>query len=128
VTDDVREVLAIQKALAEYCVCIDSGNFEPLTSLFAPDAELHAFGQVWQGADAIVSRLSSGLRGLHLTGTPSIVVDGDQATSRQNFAFLTPDRQVLRMGMYHDELLRREGSWQFTRRRMEFVEPEESTA
>ena len=103
-TDDVQEVLAIQKVLADYCLCVDGGDIESLTALFAPDAELHAFGQVWQGRDAIVSRLGSGLRGLHMTGMPSIVVDGDQASSRQNFAFLTPDRQVLRMGTYHDEL------------------------
>ena len=126
-TDDVQEVLAIQKTLADYGVCIDGGDFESLPALFAPDAELQAFGQVWQGPDTIVARLSGGMRGLHLASMPSIVVDGDRATSRQNFAFLTPDRQVLRIGMYHDELVRRDGSWQFRKRRMEFVESEEST-
>ena len=126
-TDDVRDVLAIQKTLADYGVCIDGGNFESLPALFAPDAELQAFGQVWQGPDEIVARLSGGMRGLHLASMPSIVIDGDHAAARQNFAFLSQDRQILRIGMYHDELVRRDGSWQFTKRRMEFVEGEGST-
>ena len=31
------------------------------------------------------------------------------------------------MGTYHDELARRDGSWQFTKRLMEFVEGEAPT-
>jgi hypothetical protein len=120
-TDDTNHVLAIQKTLADYCVCIDTGDFDAVRTLFAPDAELHAFGEVWRGPDDIVARLESGARGLHLTGMPSVGVDGDWATSRQEFAFLSPEREILRMGLYHDELVQRDGAWQFRRRRIDFV-------
>jgi hypothetical protein len=118
---DPGVLAAIQKTLADYCVCIDTGEFDAVRMLFAPDAELHAFGSVWRGPDDIVARLESGTRGLHLSGMPSISVDGDQATSRQEFAFLSPDREVLRMGLYHDELVQRDTVWQFRRRRIDFV-------
>src|SRR5205085_9849050 len=87
-TDDVRDHLAIQKLLADYCLYLDESDFESWGPLFTPNAQVHAFGQIWDGRDEIVSRVSSGVHGLHMAGMPLIVIDGNHATSRQNFQFL----------------------------------------
>lgn len=122
--DDVPEILAIQKVLADYCLYLDDNDFESWATLFVPDAQVHAFGQIWDGRDEIVSRVSRAVHGLHMAGLPSIAVDGDRATSRQNFQFLAADGHVLRIGMYHDELVRVDGSWRIATRRIVFMKDE----
>jgi hypothetical protein len=120
-TEAVLDVLAIQQLLAHYCLYVDDADFESWAALFAADAEMHAFGQVWRGPGEIVEHVSQGVRGLHMAGTPSLTLDGDHANGQQNFVFVEKDGHALRIGRYVDEYVRIDGSWRFASRKIIFT-------
>ena len=64
------DVLAIQQLLARYCVYLDQREFDTWSTIWAPDGEMHAFGQVWTGPEEITSHISQSDHGLHMAGIP----------------------------------------------------------
>jgi hypothetical protein len=115
------DVLAIQDLLARYCLHLDEEDMAAWQGLWTADAEMHAFRQVWTGPDEIAEHIGQADPGLHMGGMPSIVVDGDRATSKQNFLFVEKVGQALRMGLYVDELRRTDRGWLFASRRIVFM-------
>lgn len=121
-------ILAIQRLLARYCIDLDARDFEPWSQLWAPEAEMHAFGQVWTGPDEITEHIEQSPRGLHLAGIPDVHVNGDHATGRQNFVFVEADGHALRIGVYHDTYVRNGGIWLFASRAITFVKADDAPA
>ena|SRR5579859_4013635 len=119
--------IKVQHVLAEYCHAIDEARFADLEPLFTEDAVLTArlAGTVYRGPSEIRSYLEvqpPGMRGLHITVNPDIVIEGDEARVRADFVVM-----VLRggasvvgaWGWYRDRLSYVGGRWLFRERRIE---------
>ena len=120
------DVLAIQQLLARYCVHLDQRNFETWSHIWAPDGQMHAFGQVWTGPEEITAHISESDHGLHMAGIPQIAIDRDRATGLQNFLFVEAARteegwRNLRIGYYDDEFVRLDDGWRFASRTIVFI-------
>jgi 3-phenylpropionate/cinnamic acid dioxygenase small subunit len=120
------DVLAIQQLLARYCVYLDQRDFDTWSTIWAPEGEMHAFGQIWKGPEEITSHISQSDHGLHMAGIPQILIDGDRATGLQNFLFAEAAKteagwRELRIGYYDDEFVRLDEGWHFASRKIIFI-------
>lgn len=108
--DDLRQVLAL---LADYGRTLDDGRWEQHMALYAEDCRLRVFGREYAGREAIEAFMRQAHRGHHLTGVPSVELDGETARSRADYVFFRDDMQLYSAGSYEDELVREHGSWRF---------------
>ena len=122
---DALDVLAIQTLLARYCVYLDQRDFDTWSTIWAPDGEMHVFGQVWTGPEEITSHISQSDHGLHMASLPEITLDGDRATGVQNFVFVEAAGHGLRIGYYDDAYVRLPDGWHFASRKIKFVKAPE---
>lgn len=111
----------IRELLAGYALALDAGDFEECVELFAPDGEFLVYGKTFAGRDAIAGMFRDAARGLHLTGSARIEVDGQRATARSQVLFVRAGDLQLRPALYDDELTRVDGRWRFARRRCRFI-------
>lgn len=116
-----RDILAIQDLLARYGLYLDDEDMDSWQALWTPDAEMHAFRQVWKGPEEIAGHIGQADPGLHMAGMPAVKVEGERATSVQNFIFVEKEGHGLRLGHYVDELRRVDGEWLFAVRRIAFM-------
>ncbi len=120
----------IRKLLLEYARCLDAADYTAYAGLFTEDGELHAQLGRAKGREAIAALLDWRLDpdagapprrpAFHLVGSPSIEVDGDDASSEVVWAYVTHDDDgyplLLQIGHYRDRLRREDGRWRFARR------------
>ncbi len=118
----------IRGLLERYADCLDRADFAGYAGLFTRDGELVAQLGRARGRAAIQSLLEETIgptlatrrRAFHLVAGPTISVDGDRATSRVLWVYLTHDDAgaplILQSGHYDDRLEREEGRWLFARR------------
>jgi uncharacterized protein (TIGR02246 family) len=120
---------AIEALFTRYRQCLDEKDFGGYAGLFAAEGEFVAAGGEAKGRDAI-ERLVDGMRGsllsagvgddLHIVVNPDISIDGDRATARSTWVYVTRDDaggpSLCKVGHYEDELVREEGEWRFARR------------
>lgn len=118
-THDARA--EIRELLAGYALALDAGDVEECVQLFAPDGEFLVYGKTFAGHDAIAGMFRAAARGLHLTGSARIAVDGQRATARSQVLFVRAGDLQLRTALYDDELTRIGGQWRFARRRCRFI-------
>lgn len=111
----------IRALLAGYALALDAGDFDECVQLFAPDGEFVVYGKTFAGCDAIAGMFREAARGLHLTGSARIDVEGELATARSQVLFVRAGDLQLRPALYDDELTRIDGQWRFARRRCRFV-------
>ncbi|OBB91409.1 SgcJ/EcaC family oxidoreductase [Mycobacterium sp. 852002-40037_SCH5390672] len=116
--DDRR---AIRALLAAYALALDAGDFDECVQLFAPDGEFLVYGKTFAGHDGIAGMFRHAARGLHLTGSARIEVEGERAVARSQVLFVRAGDLQLRPAIYDDELTRIAGRWRFTRRRCRFI-------
>lgn len=118
---------SIRDLVARYNAQGDSGRFDPMLQLFAPDAVLTVNDESYAGRDAIRGMferaavdMGGGSPGLvrHFTSTLQIDVESPQrATSRCYFEVLMA-HGLDHWGRYLDEFTTVEGRWLFARRRV----------
>ncbi|RAU99077.1 nuclear transport factor 2 family protein [Mycobacterium colombiense] len=112
---------AIRELLAGYALALDAGDVEECVQLFASDGEFLVYGRTFAGRADIAGMFHEAARGLHLTGSARIEVDGQRATARSQVLFVRAGDLQLRPALYDDELTRIDGRWRFARRRCRFV-------
>jgi 3-phenylpropionate/cinnamic acid dioxygenase small subunit len=121
----------VRDLIARYNANADTGRFDEVVELFAPDAVLELPDEVHEGRDAIAAMFRSvrdrviasaptdvtpHLR--HYTSTVQIDVDdAEHARSRCYFAVLMP-HGLDHWGRYVDDFVRSSGTWRFARRRV----------
>jgi uncharacterized protein (TIGR02246 family) len=119
---------AIREVLAQYCFHLDADEFEAMAALFTPDGTWDtAFGK-GTGRDGIVAQargIATGTvrpRRAHLTTNIVIVLDGDTATVRSNWAVVTNSAtgpKIGSAGAYADQMVKRDGRWYFRYRKID---------
>ncbi|WP_041254509.1 nuclear transport factor 2 family protein [Frankia sp. EAN1pec] len=116
-TDDV---VAIQQLLAKYAVTITQGDVEGLLSVFTPDGTYSAFGDVFT-LDLFPKMVAAAPKGLFLTGTALVDIDGDEATGTQPLCFIEHSKHDMRIGYYSDTYRRTPDGWRLRTRKMTFI-------
>jgi hypothetical protein len=117
---DTEELVAIQQLLARYAVTITKGDIDGLLSVFTPDGTYSAFGDTYP-LDEFPALVEAAPKGLFLTGTPVIELDGDTATGTQPLCFVDHETHDMRIGYYNDTYRRTEDGWRLRTRAMTFI-------
>ena len=116
-TDDLVE---IQQLLARYAVTITKQDIAGLLAVFSPDGTYSAFGETYS-LDRFPDLVDAAPKGLFLTGTPAIELDGDAATGTQPLCFIEDATHDMRIGYYRDTYARTGGGWRLRTRAMTFI-------
>lgn len=116
-TDDLVE---IQQLLARYAVTITQEDIEGLLSVFTPDGTYSAFGDTYH-LDRFPELVAAAPKGLFLTGTALVELDGDVATGTQPLCFIEHATHDMRIGYYRDSYVRTADGWRLKTRAMTFI-------
>lgn len=131
--DALADRMAIVQLTHDYCWALDTGEWDELREVFAPDveADLGAGGQ--NGVDEVIARVSSALGKMdasqHNVSTHQIRVDGDTATGRCYVIaqHVRNKANWLLGGIYHDRYARTADGWRIVYRRIETIWTEGDT-
>ncbi|ORB84068.1 hypothetical protein B1987_09955 [Mycobacterium kansasii] len=116
-TDDLVE---IQQLLARYAVTITQEDIEGLLSVFTPDGTYSAFGDTYH-LDRFPELVAAAPKGLFLTGTALLELDGDAGTGTQPLCFVEQATHDMRIGYYRDTYVRTAAGWRLKTRAMTFI-------
>lgn len=136
--DYAEDRALIENLSNRYMVAVDAGDIDTVMSTWAEDGVLHWVFGVEEGKEAIRDAMSgfggaryeeieegatSRQRTRHQIVNHVIDVDGDTATTTAYWFAMTnrtpqEDVQLLYMGHYEDELVRRDGTWLFKSRKV----------
>jgi hypothetical protein len=112
---------AILQLMRDYAEHSDNDRYREWAELFVePDGLLEAFGREIVGREKLERFIAKAARGKHGFDSPEIQIDGDRARAQSRFRFVSNDPATHSRGIYRDELVRRDGSWRFAARRIEF--------
>ncbi|WP_067887912.1 nuclear transport factor 2 family protein [Nocardia vaccinii] len=115
-----EDLLDIQQLLARYAVTITKGDIDGVVGVFTPDGSYSAFGDTYT-LDLFPDLVAAAPKGLFLTGTPLLDIDGDTATGTQPLCFIDHSTHDMRIGYYSDTLVRTEDGWRLRTRKMTFI-------
>jgi 3-phenylpropionate/cinnamic acid dioxygenase small subunit len=124
--EDLEEIRSL---FLRYAEVLDADDFAGYAALFSEDGELIAQLGAAKGPQAIQELLESRLgteaakarsRSFHVIANPVIEVDGDEATARVLWSYLTqraedPHPVLIQAGHYDDTLRRENGRWKLVR-------------
>jgi hypothetical protein len=116
-TDDLVE---IQQLLARYAVTITRGDIDGLLAVFTPDGTYSAFGEAYP-LEEFPALVAAAPKGLFLTGTAAVDLDGDTAAGTQPLAFIDHATHEMRIGYYTDTYQRTTDGWRLRTRAMTFI-------
>lgn len=124
---------SIRDLVARYNANGDSGRFEPLMELFAPDAVMELSGEVFAGHDRIRSIFTSTAENVsatpsapgaprphlrHSTATLQIDVESPARARSRCYYTVLMAHGLDHWGRYIDEFAVVDGAWRFTRRQV----------
>jgi hypothetical protein len=117
-TDDICE---IEQLLAKYAVAMTQDDVETVMhEVFTPDGTYSAFGETYPIPD-FPALVAVAPKGLFLTGTPLIELDGGSGNGRQPLLFVDQTNHAMRIGWYTDTYVRTPGGWRLRTRSMTFL-------
>lgn len=115
----VADIVEIEQLLARYAVGMTMDDIDSVVAVFTPDGSYSAFGDTYRLAD-FPTLVAAAPKGLFLTGTPAIDLDGDTATGVQTLCFVDQTNHRLRIGYYTDSYRRTADGWRLHTRSMTF--------
>jgi SnoaL-like domain len=116
-TDDLVE---IQQLLAKYAVTITQQDTDGLLEVFTRDGTYSAFGETY-ALDRFPVLVDAAPKGLFLTGTALVDIDGDTASGTQPLCFIDHASHDMRIGYYRDTYVRTADGWRLKTRAMTFI-------
>jgi ketosteroid isomerase-like protein len=125
----LEDLEAIRRVILDYATLVDAREFDRASQLFADDAEFDlgfttvigpaGAKEAWQSMVGDLLHPEPG-RDFHVSTNVVVDVDGDRATSRSMWHFVTPDDaghpRVAHFGHYDDAFVRVGRTWKFSRR------------
>jgi hypothetical protein len=116
----IADIIEIQQLLARYAVGMTQDDVETVISVFTPDGCYRAFGDTYQLSD-FPTLVAAAPKGLFLTGTPLLTIDGDEGTGSQPLCFVDQTNHDMRIGWYSDTYRRTVHGWRLHTRAMTFL-------
>jgi SnoaL-like domain len=116
----LADIVEIEQLLARYAVGMTKDDIEAVIEVFTPDGSYSAFGATYTLAD-FPALVQAAPKGLFLTGTPAIELDGDAGTGEQPLCFVDQTDHAMRIGWYTDTYRRTERGWRLHTRSMTFL-------
>jgi ketosteroid isomerase-like protein len=136
---DITELIArehIRELIASYNHFGDRGRIDEMTALFAPDAELDGFGQIFNGHDEIRGFFGGIVDGTvprpapdrtfmrHHISNVTIEMQGPDGASGAAYWLVISDDGLESSGRYRDTYMRDgDGNWKFATRMIRRDEP-----
>jgi hypothetical protein len=117
IADDIVE---IQQLLAKYAVTITQQDIDGLLEVFTPDGTYSAFGETY-ALERFPVLVDAAPKGLFLTGTALVDIDGDTASGTQPLCFIDHASHDMRIGYYRDTYVRTADGWRLKTRAMTFI-------
>ncbi len=115
----MSDVIEIQQLLARYAVGMTRDDIDSVIDVFTPDGTYRAFGDTYALAD-FPTLVAAAPKGLFLTGTPMLDLDGDHGTGVQPLCFIDQTNHAMRIGWYTDAYERTPIGWRLKTRSMTF--------
>ena len=115
-----EDLVEIQQLLAKYAVTITQQDIDGLVEVFTPDGTYSAFGETY-ALERFPSLVDAAPKGLFLTGTALVDIDGDSGTGTQPLCFIDHASHDMRIGYYRDTYVRTEDGWRLKTRAMTFI-------
>jgi len=112
--------MEIHQLLARYAVTITKGDIDGLLTVFTSDGTYSAFGDTYP-LEEFPELVEAAPKGLFLTGTALIELDGDNGTGTQPLCFVDQSTHEMRIGYYNDTYLRTADGWRLRTRAMTFI-------
>ena len=117
----IADVIEIQQVLAKYAVAMTKSDVDTVTAeVFTPDGTYSAFGATYRLSD-FPALVKVAPKGLFLTGTPLLDLDGDTGSGCQPLLFIDQTNHNMRMGWYTDSYVRTGQGWRLKTRSMTFL-------
>jgi SnoaL-like domain len=117
----ITDVIEIEQLLARYSVAMTKNDVETVVAeVFSPDGSYTAFETTYHLPD-FPALVEAAPKGLFLTGTPVLDLDGDSGRGEQPLLFVDQTNHHMRMGWYSDTYVRTEGGWRLKTRSMTFL-------
>src|SRR5579863_9269694 len=98
---DIEDVIEIEQLLARYAVGMTKDDIEAVLDVFTPDGTYSAFGETY-GLQDFPALVQAAPKGLFLTGTPVLELDGDVGRGEQTLCFVDQTDHEMRIGYYTD--------------------------
>jgi hypothetical protein len=115
----IEDVIEIEQLLARYAVGMTRDDIESVMNVFTPDGTYSAFGETYTLAD-FPSLVAAAPKGLFLTGTPALELDGNVGAGMQTLCFVDQTNHDMRIGWYTDTYRRTDAGWRLATRSMTF--------
>ena len=119
-TPPIADIIELQQLLAAYAVGMTKNDVEAVMDVFTVDGTYSAFGDTYALAD-FPALVAAAPKGLFLTGTPALQLDGDTGTGEQPLCFVDQTDHAMRIGWYTDTYRRTERGWRLHTRSMTFL-------
>jgi hypothetical protein len=116
----IADIIEIEQLLARYAVGMTQDDIDAVIDVFTPDGTYSAFGAVYPLSD-FPALVAAAPKGLFLTGTPSLDLDGDTGTGYQPLCFVDQTNHDMRIGWYTDSYRRTANGWRLQTRSMTFL-------
>jgi hypothetical protein len=116
-SEDLRKMsdeLAVRRVLDEYCLRLEVNPFEEWLDLFTDDTVYEVFKRTLRGRAEVAAMLSQAPHGVHLGGPARIQLEGDSATTTQNYLFIDSTSGQWNMGWYYRTLVRTSQGWKIS--------------
>jgi hypothetical protein len=114
------DIIELQQVLARYAVGMTRDDVEAVMEVFTPDGTYSAFGATYALAD-FPALVAAAPKGLFLTGTPVLDLDGETGTGYQTLCFVEQSTHHMRIGWYTDTYRKTEKGWRLQTRSMTFL-------
>lgn len=115
----INDIIEIEQLLAKYAVGMTRDDVETVMEVFTPDGTYSAFGETYALSDFPVL-VAAAPKGLFMTGTPQLSLDGDTGTGMQTLCFIDQTNHDMRIGWYTDTYRRTPDGWRLATRSMTF--------
>ena len=116
----IADIIEIEQLLARYAIGMTKDDIDTVIDVFTPDGTYSAFGATYPLAD-FPALGAAAPKGLFLTGTPVLELDGDEGTGQQPLCFVDQTNHDMRIGWYSDTYRRTPDGWRLRTRSMTFL-------
>jgi SnoaL-like domain len=116
----ISDITEIEQLLARYAIGMTRDDIDSVIGVFTADGTYSAFGDTYGLAD-FPDLVRAAPKGLFLTGTPLLDLDGDTGTGQQTLCFVDQTTQHMRIGYYSDSYRRTAQGWRLHTRSMTFL-------